>query len=246
MNTIKFIRIFLLVLIIIGIGLLVTQKMWVPKVVDMIMKVEDKEKVLITKIGMEKGTFNWCMASGGKDLTPSYNAPKKCVFENRIYEESCVSSDKYFVISQGQGYGVGSNILIKYKSSSSQSISCEYLKDDKDFEIKNDFAEYVMAIENNFLILDSGTGPDPRGLIIYDLNTRKKIYDDSYSKPVSISNNVIEYWTETKKIVTKENCPEYWSLEDGGVWAAIDARVSLNLLTLTKKESVEYRCSARQ
>src|SRR3989344_5175326 len=37
MSFIKFVRIFLLILIVIGIGLLVTQKMWVPKVVDMIL-----------------------------------------------------------------------------------------------------------------------------------------------------------------------------------------------------------------
>lgn len=43
MSLIKFIRIFLLVLIIIGIGLLVTQKMWVPKVVEMILKNENYE-----------------------------------------------------------------------------------------------------------------------------------------------------------------------------------------------------------
>ncbi len=42
---IKFIRIFLLVLIIIGVGLLLTQKSWVPKVVDRIMKSEKQDKV---------------------------------------------------------------------------------------------------------------------------------------------------------------------------------------------------------
>jgi hypothetical protein len=44
MNWIKFVRIFLLVLIIIGIGLLITQKMWVPKVVNMVLKIETKDK----------------------------------------------------------------------------------------------------------------------------------------------------------------------------------------------------------
>lgn len=43
MSFIKFIRIFLLVLIIIGIGLLITQKIWVPKVVDMILKTPNYE-----------------------------------------------------------------------------------------------------------------------------------------------------------------------------------------------------------
>lgn len=44
MKRIKFIRIFLLVLIVIGIGLLVTQKMWVPKVVAVILKNDKKEQ----------------------------------------------------------------------------------------------------------------------------------------------------------------------------------------------------------
>lgn len=38
----KFIRIFLLVLIIIGIGLLATQKFWVPKLVDKIIEYQDR------------------------------------------------------------------------------------------------------------------------------------------------------------------------------------------------------------
>ncbi|MDQ3075933.1 MAG: META domain-containing protein [bacterium] len=44
---IKFIRIFLLVLIIVGLGLLVTQKMWVPKLVDRITSSENTPPVLV-------------------------------------------------------------------------------------------------------------------------------------------------------------------------------------------------------
>lgn len=45
MNFIKFIRIFLLILIIIGIGLLATQKIWVPKLVGIILNNENKQSV---------------------------------------------------------------------------------------------------------------------------------------------------------------------------------------------------------
>ncbi|MES2213577.1 MAG: hypothetical protein V4473_01920 [Patescibacteria group bacterium] len=51
MNHSKFVRIFLLILIIIGIGLLVTQKMWVPKTVDTILKKDQntfKNQVVVT------------------------------------------------------------------------------------------------------------------------------------------------------------------------------------------------------
>lgn len=37
---IRFIRIFLLILIIIGIGLIITHNLWVPKLVDYILRVE--------------------------------------------------------------------------------------------------------------------------------------------------------------------------------------------------------------
>ncbi len=43
----KFIRIFLLILIIIGIGLLFTQKLWVPKIVDAILKYETPQNTVI-------------------------------------------------------------------------------------------------------------------------------------------------------------------------------------------------------
>lgn len=48
-KTMKFIRIFLLVLIIIGIGLLLTQKTWVPKLTNYLLK--DELSVNETKIG---------------------------------------------------------------------------------------------------------------------------------------------------------------------------------------------------
>lgn len=43
---IKFVRIFLLILIVIGIGLLGTQKYWVPKVVEKIMEHEKMPKII--------------------------------------------------------------------------------------------------------------------------------------------------------------------------------------------------------
>ena len=205
-----------------------------------------KEQAPIILDESEQGTFNWCMASGGKDLTPSYNAPKKCVYENKVYEDSCVGNDKYFVISADRTDDVGTDILVKYKSSSSQNISCEYLKNDKDFEIKDEGAAYIMALENNFLILDEGTGPFPRGLIIYDLSSRKKVLEDSYLEPVNIKNNIINYWTETTIKANEENCSTYKLNEENFMGSAIETRVSLDLLTLAKKELGEYRCSATQ
>ena len=103
-----------------------------------------------------------------------------------------------------------------------------------------------MALENNFLILDEGTGPFPRGLLIYDLSSRKKVLEDSYSEPFNIKNNIINYWTETTIKANEENCSTYKVNEENFMGSAIETRVSLDLLTLVKKELGEYRCSATQ
>jgi len=41
-KTVRAVQVFLLILIIIGVGLLLTQKVWVPKVVNYILKTEAK------------------------------------------------------------------------------------------------------------------------------------------------------------------------------------------------------------
>jgi hypothetical protein len=190
-------------------------------------------------------TFEWCMANGGKDTTPNYNAPKTCLLENRIYNNNCVSNDKFVVIAKDKIDEVGSDILVKYKASPGQNISCDYVAGSGDYGLGGG-AEYILALENNFLITDTGTGPDGRVLTIYDLNPRKEVFRDSYSKPVDIKDNVINYWTGTTTPVTLENCPDYKEWETDGLGAGIDAYVSLDMSTLTKKELGKYHCSPRQ
>lgn len=190
--------------------------------------------------------FTGCINNGGKNITPDFNAPKKCTLDNTIYESDCVSNDKYFVVENDLVDNVGSNILVKYKSTKDQKYSCEYLPGDSDFQIKNEFAEYVLALENNFLILDSGTGPPPRGLIIYDLINRKKVFTDSYSNPIAVNNGTVTYWRPVNTKPDEINCPDLTEYTSRGLRAVIEAHVVLTLSTLNKTELGEYRCSATQ
>lgn len=195
---------------------------------------------------LKSNDFTGCMNNGGKDITPDFNAPKKCILDNKIYESDCVSNDKYFVVEKGLIDSVGSDILVKYKSTKDQKYSCEYLASDSDFQIKNELAEYVLALENNFLILDSGTGPQPRRLIVYDLISRKKVFTDSYSNPIAVNNDTVTYWSPVNTKPDETNCPKLTEYTSLGLGAEIEAHVVLTLSTLNKTELGEYRCSATQ
>jgi hypothetical protein len=158
---------------------------------------------------------------------------------------NCKDSSKYFVISRSENDS-GTDFLVKYKTSNNQIMPCSYIVEKTDFELKDQAATYFLALTDDFLILDSGTAPDPRGLTVYNLNSRKKVYTDSYSKPISIQNDTMIYWSPIEEKVTNENCPEISQYLANGLSAGIEARVSLSLSNLIKKELGEYRCSPRQ
>lgn len=248
MNLIKFVRIFLLVLIIVGLGLLVTQKIWVPKVVNQILSYENTNGGL--KVSPTKDSFDWCIESGGKDFTPSYNTPKTCILDNKIYRNKCVENDKYFVVEKSLSDSAGSDHLIKFKTNSNQTFECQYVANNGDLEIKNESAEYIMALENNLLLLDSGTGPQNRKMIVYDLIKKSIVFTDSYNtmeeNNLDITNAYAKYWTSTNKKVTSVNCPKANEYKANGLGAIINARIILDLKTLTKKETGETQCLATQ
>lgn len=159
---------------------------------------------------------------------------------------NCNDSPKYFVISRGLNDSVGSDILVKYKTATTQTIPCHYSKSEGDFEIKNEGAEYFWALADHFLILDSGTGPPPRGLIVYDLINRKKVFADLYSDPTAVNSNTVTYWSPVGTKPDETSCPKLAEYTSQGFGAEIEAHVVFTLSTLNKTELGEHRCSATQ
>jgi hypothetical protein len=158
----------------------------------------------------------------------------------------CNESPKYLIVSRKLVDSPGSDILVKYKTAEEQNIPCDYKIEKTDFEIKNESAEYFFGLTDDFLVLDSGTAPYPRGLIVYDLINRKKIYTDKYSQPATVKNGVITYWSPTDKKVDDKNCPEYAKYTSEGLGVEIEAHINLGLGNLNKKDTGEYRCSPTQ
>ncbi|QQR50084.1 hypothetical protein IPF86_03320 [Candidatus Nomurabacteria bacterium] len=171
--------------------------------------------------------------------------PAQLATTNTPNLNKCFENSKYFAIQKNSNLDAGSDILVKFKTDENEKFECSYTVGTNDFEVKNEYAEYFMLFTNNFLVLDSGTGPD-RGLKIYDLNSRKKVYEDLYKKPVVAEADVLTYWNPTTLPVTPENCPEASSYISDGFDAIIHTKVSLDLTTLIKKDLAESQCIATQ
>ncbi len=159
---------------------------------------------------------------------------------------TCHESSKYFVLEKSLAPNVGSDILVKNKTAPTQVVPCEYRVGAGDFEIKNADAQYFLAFTDNFMLIDQGTAPEPRGLIIYDLRTQKQVFMDSYAKPVDVVGDSITYLSKTNIKPTTQNCPDLKTYTENGLGAVIMSRVTLNLLTLSKKDLGQPQCRATQ
>ncbi len=160
-------------------------------------------------------------------------------------DTQCNENNKYYVISKDISGSGENRLLIKYKKDYTQQVACAYNIGKTDFEIKGEFQNFL-ALTDNFIILDAGTGPEPRGLIVYNLNTRKRVYDDSYGKPVLTQGDTVTYWSPIAEKATKANCSKFDEWTAQGLPPIIEAHVTLNLLDLTKKDLRENRCVPTQ
>jgi hypothetical protein len=197
-------------------------------------------------------TFYWLKQGnvgyefGGTDKVELENLIKTFILKNNSENQdnlTCNESPDYLAISRRIIGETGSDLLIKYKMSAGQKISCNYFVEKNDFELKNNGgANYFMAFEGKFLIMDEGTAVNNRGMNIYDLSKKSKIFSDRYSsgEPI-IKNNTITYWINTNEVATIENCPQLYN--SGG---AIVAQVSLDLSTLIRKDLGNKRCAYQE
>jgi hypothetical protein len=181
---------------------------------------------------------------GGSPSTPSAAISTKI---------DCFQSPEYFVIDNNPGLP-GLDIVAKHKTSIDEAIPCvapatapvTVASAPSDVVVRNDLPEFILGLTEHFLIIDSGTAPPPRGLIVYDLDVRTSTYADTYSPPIAIATGTVTYWASTKQIVTKTNCPDLSQYTADGLGVVIESNVILDLSTLSKKELGDYRCEPTQ
>jgi hypothetical protein len=155
---------------------------------------------------------------------------------------TCYDSPNYFAIQKLVGTSVGSDILIKYKTSPSQVFPCRYVVAPGDFEETKESAQYFLMLTDHFLLLDQGTAPEPRIYIAYDLASRKKIYSDYYSKPITAVGDTITYWSPTEIRATADNCPVFNDDIAKSLGSLIQVKTSLDLKTLARTNLGPSEC----
>ena len=156
----------------------------------------------------------------------------------------CHDEGRYRVIARPTD-SVGTDFLVKPVVRGRSIPACKYFPRAGDLEIRNENAEYFLGLQGDILILDSGTAPEPRGLVLWNLATRKKVYTGSYSQPVKIDATGMSFWQESGP-ATDATCPQAAQWRAQGLGAAVEAEVHLAFADLRVVPLGATRCSARQ
>ena len=158
----------------------------------------------------------------------------------------CVSNESYTAITQDNNGEVGSSILIKTKKNPGETITCAYTVAAEDFELKDRDAEYFKSFAGNYLVTDTGTGPTVRGLTIYSIPEKTKIYEDGYlGWDISTTTNSVSYWSASSPTAPKptdQNCEDFTKNSEDGLVAHMAESVTLDLSTLKVTHTAKHKC----
>jgi hypothetical protein len=172
-------------------------------------------------------------------------APKITKLKN---ETVCYSYRKYAVIvSPTEDVGEQISVILKL-GAGDESFLTDLNKAPVHFKVPEG-DNFFYGVYGDFMFIDSGTGPDPRGLDVYDLAQKKDVFNGSYASPIALDKDLrLVYYEEVdeKKLKKKPDCPEAAEWKQNNLVIAYEERVSLDLKTLKVARSGVLRCAARQ
>jgi hypothetical protein len=158
----------------------------------------------------------------------------------------CHDSAAYRVVEQPAADGTGADVLVRERRSGDVAAPCAFDPRPGEFVIRRRDAERVRALVQSLLLLDNGTGPDGRRLVVWDLKQRRIVFESPYSKLVSADARGIVLWRATTLPPTAENCPQLAQWRAQLLGAAIEAQVRWSPGDDAVRELREQRCAPRQ
>ncbi len=157
----------------------------------------------------------------------------------------CYIYNKYIVAVKSSGF-IGDIISVR-KRASENDFSCNMLSQkSKIFTIDgSDSTETFIGIYKHFLFTDSGTGPDGRGIWIYDLRKKKDVYYSYSGNQMKIQNNALFFDKDIEPQI-KVECPGAEKWESEGFSTGFEQYTQVDLDSFHEVSIGEISCSQRQ
>lgn len=150
----------------------------------------------------------------------------------------CHTFATYFVLEQELRNEVGAHVIVRPRAS---RAGCGTDSTAGDFVRRNEWAEYFMALRDDWLFLDSGTG-NQRGVFVYHIPSRAKLATFVGEIAGWRDSTTLLAWVAGEDSVPRAACPKV----PEGLMAAADSLVAIDLRAGTRALLGRWRCSARE
>lgn len=149
-------------------------------------------------------------------------------------EALCYETPKFTVVEKS--HFEDSHYFVKVPAVKCTSMKNEAASDN-DFQIDGDHM-FINGIYRDLVFMDQGTSTGVRGLSIYDVLKKEKVYDGDYWGSLNITDGKLVFWSEPIE-ATKENCPDLSAYPYGGT---VIRKVSLDLEDFHVQKTTETQC----
>jgi hypothetical protein len=151
----------------------------------------------------------------------------------------CYTHARHIIVERQFEGSLGSDLFAR----SRETGLCDADSLSGDLVVRNQWAEYFSGVRGDVLVIDSGTGPDLREVIMIDLRTRRRLLQRSYLHLAPSTDSLrIGLWAGYYLDETAPDCPP----PVGGLLPGVDSLFTVNLRTGDVRFAGRTRCAVRQ
>lgn len=170
----------------------------------------------------------------------------------------CAQSASYLVFARDAAADAGEDIVVRARpgadsnaasgTASAGTAACVYKRQSGDIQIAKGADSYwLIGIEGDRLVLDQGTGPSPRGLAIFDLPTKKKVYSAQYDQDATpaLSAAGVTFMKRLRE-ARKPECRDFDTFKQQGFTPVMVVSTTVSPSTLAETTSGKPQCVSEQ
>jgi len=159
----------------------------------------------------------------------------------------CYDSARYHVIAQDLDDGPGQRIAVLARKPGDATPACSAAQAKALPALAVPEESYAVGLKQDFLLLDQGTGPDGRELLLWDLRSARVAWRSAYDELLHEQRaDALVFWRPEKKAADEAGCPQLRQWRKESLGAVMEQQVRLTLADLSVSPLGRWRCVAQQ
>lgn len=165
-----------------------------------------------------------------------------------LAKPACFDNEQYHVVAQDLDDGPGQRIAVFRRAASGALPPCAATPAKASppaLAVPEE--SYAVGLKQDFLLLDQGTGPNGRELLLWDLRSARVAWRSPFDELLpERSSDTLRFWRPEKTPADEARCPQLRQWRRESLGAQMQQQVRVHLPDLSVQPLGRWRCSATQ